>query len=151
MSSDPAPFASPRRQFLKDVSVAAVGAALPLSASAADPNATPNAEKPTTKAGEIPRRKLGNTGELVSILGVGGHTLALAPTEDESIRIAITTQIVGMRSLQNLRDNLETARNFTPMPKDEMEKLVAQVSTLNVENYVQYQHPQYRDGRGILA
>lgn len=63
----------------------------------------------------------------------------------------ITTQIAGMSSLQNLRDNLEIVRNFTPMPKEEMEQLLAQTSTMNADDYVQYRHPHYRDGRGIMG
>jgi aryl-alcohol dehydrogenase-like predicted oxidoreductase len=68
-----------------------------------------------------------------------------------SLSHSITTQIVGMSSLQNLHDNLELVRNFTPMPKDEMEKLVAQISTLPPDEYFAYRHPRYRDGRGIVA
>jgi len=342
MNSD----ALPRRRFFKEVSVAAAGVALQSSLSAAEASPALATEKPAATVGGIPRRKLGQTGEMVSILGLGGHTIALADSEAESIRIIheaiaagvnfmdnaweynngrsedvmgkalkgkrnqvflmtkvcahirgqtkeacllmleeslkrlqtdhldlwmlhelatpaqveaawnpggpmealteakkagkvrvvgftghqdpkvhlamlkhdypldavlmpvnafesgrkgfrtevlpeltkrnlgvlgikslggtpaailsegrytarqllrfslshpITTQIVGMRSLQNLRDNLETVRNFTPMPKDEMEKLVAQVSALKVEESAQYQHPQYRDGRGIIS
>src|SRR5688572_3919663 len=37
--------------------------------------------------GEIPRRKFGKTGEVISAIGLGGHTFAQAKTEEESIRI----------------------------------------------------------------
>lgn len=64
----------------------------------------------------------------------------------------ITSQVVGMNSLRNLRDNLEIARNFTPMPREEMETLVAQLATENAErHYAEYHHPGYRDGHGMVA
>ena len=64
----------------------------------------------------------------------------------------ITTQIVGMKSLDNLHDNLALVRNFTPMRPAEMEKLVAQLSTENaVQGYAQYHLPGYRDGHGLVA
>jgi len=69
-----------------------------------------------------------------------------------SLSHPITTQIVGMRSLENLRDNLEIARNSTPMKPAEMEKLLAQLSTDNAaQRYAQYPLPGYRDGQGLIA
>ena len=69
-----------------------------------------------------------------------------------SLSHPITTQIVGMSSLQNLRDNLEIARNFTPMRPAEMEKLVAQLSTdNNAQGFARYHLPGYRDGHGVVA
>ncbi|MCU0783063.1 MAG: hypothetical protein MUF81_03260 [Verrucomicrobia bacterium] len=35
--------------------------------------------KPETKSGEVPRRKLGRTGEMVSTIGVGGHSVSVTP------------------------------------------------------------------------
>jgi predicted aldo/keto reductase-like oxidoreductase len=69
-----------------------------------------------------------------------------------SLSHPITTQIVGMRSIENVNDNLEIARAFTPMPKEEMESLIAQLSRENAEQlYAEYQCPGYRDGRGRVA
>lgn len=51
--------------------------------------------------GEIPRRKFGKTGEVVSAIGVGGHTFALAKSEAESIRIVQEAVDSGMTFLDN--------------------------------------------------
>ena len=69
-----------------------------------------------------------------------------------SLSHPVTTQIVGMSSLQNLRDNLAVARDFVPMPKAEMEALVAGLSVDNAtRKFALYQLPGYRDGHGIMA
>ena len=41
-----------------------------------------------TTTGTIPRRKFGRHDEMFSIIGFGGHTLALAPTVEEATNIA---------------------------------------------------------------
>jgi len=65
-----------RRTFLKTVGLA--GACVAVSQAAlAEALSAP-----------VPRRKLGRHEELVSSLGLGGHTLALAKTVEESTRIA---------------------------------------------------------------
>lgn len=83
----------PRRRFIKDMGVATAGVMLGQSLAA---------EKP--KTGEVPRRKLGRTGEMVSIMGVGGHTLAQAPDLAESIRIAHEAIDGGINFMDNSWD-----------------------------------------------
>lgn len=87
----------PRREFLKRAAVAAAGVALQqyLPAAATNPPAT------TPHASGIPRRPLGQTGEMVSLLGLGGHTLALATTEAESIRIVHEAVDAGLNFMDN--------------------------------------------------
>ncbi len=51
--------------------------------------------------GEVPRRKFGKTGEVVSAMGLGGHTLALAPTKEESIRIVLEAVDGGITFMDN--------------------------------------------------
>lgn len=94
----------------------------------------------------------------IGVLGMKslGGTPAKAVTEGkvtarEAIRFSlsqpITTQVLGMSSLQNLRDNLAIARNFTPMPSAEMEQLTARLSGEDIlTRCAQYTHPEYRDG-----
>jgi len=65
-----------RRTFLKTVGLAGAGVAVSQAALANVLN-TP-----------VPRRKLGRHEEMVSSLGIGGHTLAVAKTVEESTRIA---------------------------------------------------------------
>lgn len=79
--------------------MAAAGVALPQSLSAAETNSTA-----VTKVGGIPRRKLGRTGEMLSIIGVGGHTMALAPTEAESIGIIRGAIEAGINFMDNAWD-----------------------------------------------
>ena len=80
-----------RRQFLKGVGLTTASLALPgaLSALAAE-----------TTTG-VPRRKFGKTGETVSIIGVGGHTLATAKDEAESIRIVHEAIDQGVNFMDN--------------------------------------------------
>jgi len=61
---------------LKTVGIAGAGAALSHGAL------------PDALAVSMPKRKLGRHGEMVSSLGIGGHTLAVAATIDEATRIA---------------------------------------------------------------
>ena len=65
-----------RRDFLKTVGAAGAGMALSGSAFA----------EPLDL--HVPKRKLGRHAEMVSSLGIGGHTLAVAKTVEESMRIA---------------------------------------------------------------
>jgi aryl-alcohol dehydrogenase-like predicted oxidoreductase len=51
--------------------------------------------------GEIPRRKFGRTDAVVSALGLGGHTFALAQSEAEAIRIVQEAVDTGMTFLDN--------------------------------------------------
>jgi uncharacterized protein len=69
-----------------------------------------------------------------------------------SLSHEITAQVVGMSSLRNLTDNLETVRHFSPMPRQEMESLVAELSRDKaLQAYAEYHRPGYRDGRGLVA
>jgi aryl-alcohol dehydrogenase-like predicted oxidoreductase len=65
-----------RRSFLKSVGLAGAGVALSRAALA------------ETADLQVPKRKLGRHDELVSSLGIGGHTLAVAKTVEEATRIA---------------------------------------------------------------
>lgn len=97
MKSEFAP--QPRREFLKRVGVAAAGAGVALQQYLSAAGTNPPATAP--HSGGIPRRKLGRTGETISIIGVGGHTLALAPTEAESIRIVHEAVDAGVNFMDN--------------------------------------------------
>lgn len=52
----------------------------------------------------IPYRKLGRTGEKVSLVGIGGFHIGEKPTEDESIRIVRTALDAGVNFLDNCWD-----------------------------------------------
>jgi aryl-alcohol dehydrogenase-like predicted oxidoreductase len=93
----------PRRRFLKDVSAATAGVILQQALSAAETNSSP-APKLESKPGEIIRRKFGRTNEQLSIMGLGGHTLALAPDEAESIRIVHEALAGGINFMDNAWD-----------------------------------------------
>jgi Predicted oxidoreductases of the aldo/keto reductase family len=99
---------------------------------------------------ELNKRNIGSLG----IKSLGGTPASVVRegkiTAQNAIRFSlsqpITTQIVGMSSLQNLHDNLEITRNFTPMPQAEMDKLVAQFATEDLRTrFARYTHPAYRD------
>jgi len=49
----------------------------------------------------VPRRPFGTTGEEVSILGVGGHAIGLAKSEDEAIRIVRDALDAGVTFMDN--------------------------------------------------
>jgi aryl-alcohol dehydrogenase-like predicted oxidoreductase len=104
----------------------------------------------------LQKRELG----ILGIKSLGGHPAKVLRSgkynAKELLRFSmsqpITTQIVGMKSLENLHDNLALVRNFTPMKPAEMEKLVAQLLTDNAaQGYAQYHLPGYRDGHGLVA
>jgi aryl-alcohol dehydrogenase-like predicted oxidoreductase len=73
------PSSLPRRTFLKTVGLA--GAGLALGRTAFTQTATPLDL-------HIPKRKFGRHDDMISSLGLGGHTLALAPSVAEATRIA---------------------------------------------------------------
>jgi aryl-alcohol dehydrogenase-like predicted oxidoreductase len=99
---------------------------------------------------ELKRRQMG----VLGMKSLGGNARVVRDgriTAEKAIRFAlshaITVQIVGMRSLENLRANLQTVRNFTPMSPAEMDALATQMAALNVDGrYACYQQPGYRDG-----
>jgi aryl-alcohol dehydrogenase-like predicted oxidoreductase len=70
------PHTHDRRTFLKTVGIGSVGMAL-ARVSLAD-----------AQAAQVPKRKLGRHDEMVSSLGMGGHTLALSGSVEEATRIA---------------------------------------------------------------
>jgi predicted aldo/keto reductase-like oxidoreductase len=55
-------------------------------------------------AGEIPRRRFGQTGAIVSALGLGGHAFASAKTKAESIRIVHEAVDHGITFMDNAWD-----------------------------------------------
>jgi uncharacterized protein len=65
-----------RRTFLKSLGMTGAGLALRQTTLAQSP------------AMQVPKRKLGRHDQWVSSLGLGGHTLAVAPTVEEATRIA---------------------------------------------------------------
>ena len=93
------PFGNPdRRRFLKKLGVA--GAAL--AATELLPSPAAGQEKPPpANAGSVTRRAFGLTGVQVSILGVGGYTMAEAKTEAEGIRIIHEALEAGVNFMDN--------------------------------------------------
>jgi aryl-alcohol dehydrogenase-like predicted oxidoreductase len=81
-----------RRSFLKTALASTASASALLSRLRAEP-----------KNG-IPYRKLGRTGEEVSLVGIGGFHLGQKPTEDEAIRIVRTALDNGVNFLDNCWD-----------------------------------------------
>lgn len=80
----------PRRRFVRDLGLAgtvAVLAGTALSAQKAN--------------GQVPRRAFGRTGVEVSILGIGGHTLGEAKSEEEAIRIVHEAMEAGVNFMDN--------------------------------------------------
>lgn len=85
----------PRRTFLKNVGAATAGLALNVTLSAAEQTTTiPN-------GGGVPRRKFGRASEEVSIIAMGGHTLATAKTEAESIQMVHEAIDAGLNFMDN--------------------------------------------------
>lgn len=56
------------------------------------------------KAGEIPRRPLGTTGEMVSIVGLGGGHIGIPETDAESVKIVRTAIDYGINFMDNCWD-----------------------------------------------
>lgn len=80
-----------------------IGAQQEPSRTVADPSA-PFAPLPTTRKGDMLYRKLGNTGESVSILGVGGSHIGEIPDENESIAIVRRAVDNGITFMDNCWD-----------------------------------------------
>jgi hypothetical protein len=81
-----------RRRFLQ---AGFVGAAL------AGPLLQGQAAADETGPDRVPHRPLGKTGERVSALGLGGYTLANAPTREEAVRIAHEAIEAGVTFFDN--------------------------------------------------
>ena len=87
-----------RRHFLKRLSI--MGAAF--AANELLPTvAVGQANSAAVSFGSVPRRAFGHTGVEVSILGIGGHTMALAKTEAEGIRIIHEALDAGVNFMDN--------------------------------------------------
>ena len=71
------------------------------SAPAAEAEPDVTAFENLAAKGEVPRRKFGKTGEVVSAIGLGGHTIGLAKDDAESIRIVQEAVDSGMTFLDN--------------------------------------------------
>lgn len=88
---------SSRRSFLRSV-VAATAAALPFHSSVrASDSAAP-------AANSVPKRKFGRHDEMISVIGLGGHTLAQADSLDEAKRIAHRAIDLGITFFDNAWD-----------------------------------------------
>jgi len=87
-----------RRDFLEKVALGVAGAGIAVSGSAltALPAAAAN--------GEMPYRKLGRSGEKVSLLGLGGYHIGMQSDEQESIRIVRTAIDNGVNFMDNCWD-----------------------------------------------
>ena len=94
-----------RRDLLKLTAAAAAGTAALAAGldftAAAETAATRPAE--TIRRGDMFYRKLGRTGETVSIVGVGGHHMG-NPSEDEGVRIVRTAIDRGINFMDNSWD-----------------------------------------------
>src|ERR1022692_1772242 len=86
------------RRFLKNLGV--VGAAIATKEVSSTP-AFGLEDHPPVSSGSVPRRTFGRTGAQVSILGVGGSTLADAKTEAVAIRIIQEAMDAGVNFMDN--------------------------------------------------
>lgn len=98
---------------------------------------------------EVNRRGMG----LLGIKSLGGNGKVVRDgkiTAEQALHFAlsqpITVQIVGMKSVEELRENLDIVRRFKPMPQAEQEKLTAQCAMFDATRYCSYRMPEYRDG-----
>jgi predicted aldo/keto reductase-like oxidoreductase len=89
-----------RREFLggAGLGIAASTVGVPLLEQAV------SAEPPAAAGGEIPYRRLGRSGEKVSLVGLGGYHIGLQKDEEESIRIIRTAVDKGINFLDNCWD-----------------------------------------------
>lgn len=90
-----------RREFLGAVTVSAT---VPLLAVAQIPEALQFERPPETVKGDMRYRPLGQTGELVSMIGVGGHHIGRQKDEKESIEIIRKAIDAGVNFLDNCWD-----------------------------------------------
>jgi aryl-alcohol dehydrogenase-like predicted oxidoreductase len=97
-----------RREFLEVVTVAgpplAVGLSGPLAAAEAGQPPAQLPMPPEVTRGDMRYRKLGRTGEDVSIVGVGGYHIGTQRDENESIRIIRGAVDAGVNFLDNCWD-----------------------------------------------
>ena len=64
----------------------------------------PSYTHPADVKGEVPRRRLGHTGEMVSMVGLGGYHIGNQKDEQESIRIIRTALDNGINFMDNCWD-----------------------------------------------
>ena len=98
------PSYSSRRVFLERVGVGAAATFVSASfAGGADQQSGGDviAFENLAARGEVPRRKFGRTDVVISAIGLGGHTFALARNEGEAIRIVQEAVDGGMTFLDN--------------------------------------------------
>ncbi len=96
-----------RRDFLKNTALVATAATLSGTlgaATEADAVLVSAAVLPTTWRGEMPFRQLGNTGEQVSLIGLGGFHIGKQKLESESIRLIQAAIAGGITFMDNCWD-----------------------------------------------
>ena len=89
-----------RRRFLEATVGTAIAGTLPTHKPAGAHSATSAADE---KHG-VPYRTLGNTGEKVSCIGIGGYHLGMQSDEQDSLRIIRTALDQGINFLDNCWD-----------------------------------------------
>ena len=99
----------PRRAFLGTALGATVAAPLAPTAMSQNQSAQPasldNLPRPAeTRKGDMLYRALGQTGETVSVIGVGGSHVGQMPSEQEAIRLIRTAINRGVTFMDNSRD-----------------------------------------------
>ncbi|MDB5390741.1 MAG: aldo/keto reductase [Planctomycetaceae bacterium] len=90
-----------RREFLEAVTTTAT---VPLLAGAQPPDILQFEKLPETVRGDMRYRPLGTTGELVSLIGVGGHHIGRQKEEKESIEIIRQAIDAGVNFMDNCWD-----------------------------------------------
>ena len=93
--------ASTRRQFIRTLGAAGLGAAAAGSGVAQTTNQPDSGQGAATRSGEIPRRRLGRTNVEVSALGVGGHHLGDFKSADEAFRLIHEALDAGITFFDN--------------------------------------------------
>jgi predicted aldo/keto reductase-like oxidoreductase len=96
---------SDRREFIQQTAALAAGVAFAGSAVAAEPAASSaassSAGSSNDSADAIPKKKLGSTGLMVSAIGLGGYSLADAPTLEEAKKIVHEAVDAGINFFDN--------------------------------------------------
>jgi predicted aldo/keto reductase-like oxidoreductase len=74
----------------------------------------------------IPKRQLGNTGEVASRIAPGKLDLFYR----YAISHPVTTAVIGCDTIEQLEENVRYASSFTPLTEDEKETLSRQLSPI---------------------
>ena len=106
------------------------------SANARDPVDTPPVDSFEAVAMPVAvRKKMGILAMKVtgqeSLVGDGPGKSGIGPLMRYALSLPVTAAVVGMPKLDFIRENVEVARNFEPMPASEMESYSQQMSDLN--------------------